>query len=47
MRRLLDYPDLRTALGEASPRRVLEEFTLSRMVDRTVEEYSIATSAHR
>ena len=47
MLRLFENPDLRTAMGEASRRRVLEEYTVSRMVDRTVDVYRIATSAPR
>ena len=37
--RLLGDPALRAALAEAGPRRVAEEFTLERMLDRTVALY--------
>lgn len=44
---LLEKTGLRIVMGEPSRRRILEEFTKSPMVDRTVDVYRIATSGQR
>ena len=40
-------PELRRRLGEASRQRILDEFTLERMIERTVDVYEIARHAQR
>ncbi len=42
MRTLLGDEGLRRRLGEAAQRRVLTEYTVERMVERTLEVYRIA-----
>jgi glycosyltransferase involved in cell wall biosynthesis len=42
MRRLIDDEELRHRLGEAARRRVLAEYTIERMTERTVVVYELA-----
>jgi glycosyltransferase involved in cell wall biosynthesis len=42
MRRLLDDDQLRRRLGEAARERVLEEYTIERMTERTLAVYEVA-----
>lgn len=45
LRTLIDEPERRRAIGEAARRRVLDEFTLERMTERTLAVYEIACDA--
>jgi glycosyltransferase involved in cell wall biosynthesis len=44
LRRLLDDPDERRRLGELALQRVRDQYTLDRMIEKTVEVYRVAIS---
>jgi glycosyltransferase involved in cell wall biosynthesis len=46
MRSLVESPERRRQMSEASRRRILDEFTLERMISRTVDVYEIARRGH-